>query len=55
MEMTVKEIKYQIAKNQKRIQRMKKQIEDAKWDIKSTRKAIRFWQDELKKIKKGAK
>lgn len=52
MDMNIKEIKFQIAKNKKRIQRMKKQIEDAKWDIQSTRKAIRFWQGELKNAKK---
>jgi len=52
MELTVNEIKFQIAKNKRRIQRMKKQIEDAKWDIQSTRKAIRFWQGELKNAKK---
>lgn len=52
MDMNIKEIKFQIAKNKKRIQRMKRKIDDAKWDIQSTRKAIRFWQGELKNAKK---
>ena len=52
MDMNIKEIKSQIAKNKKRIQRMKRKIDDAKWDIQSTRKAIRFWQGELKNAKK---
>ena len=53
MEMTVKEIKDQIARETSCIQLLERQIDDAKAGIKYARKAIRFWQGELKKFKKG--
>ena len=49
--MTEKEIKREIEKNESRIETIKGKIEDLKFDMKATRKAIAFWKKELKKSK----
>lgn len=56
---TPKEIEHVIRKNLSRIKRLKERIDDAKFDIKATRKSVAFWKRELKKTlaaeKRGGK
>ena len=52
MSFTKKEILQIIRKNERRIERLKEQIVDIRYDMKATRKTIRFWQNELKKVQK---
>lgn len=49
---TKKEILQIIRKNERRIDRLKNEIVDLRYDMKATRKTIRFWQNELKKVQK---
>ena len=51
--MTEKEIKREIEKNERRVETIKGKIEDLKFDMKATRKAIAFWKKELEKSKKN--
>ena len=50
--MSVQEIKKVIENERRRIKRIMRDIDWAKSDIKTTRKAIKFWEGELKKAKK---
>lgn len=50
--MSVQEIKKVIERDRRRIKRIESEIDWAKSDIKATRKAIKFWEGELKKAKK---
>lgn len=50
--MTRKEIEKHIARERRHIQTMLGHIECAKSDIAATRKAIKFWQGQLKGAKK---
>lgn len=50
--MSVQEIKKVIENDRRRIKRIMRDIDWAKSDIKTTRKAIKFWEGELKKAKK---
>lgn len=50
--MSVQEIKKAIENDRRRITRRMRDIDLAKSDIKATRKAIKFWEGELKKAKK---
>ena len=49
---TKKEILQIIRKNERRINRLKSEIVDIRYDMKATRKTIRFWQNELKRVQK---
>ena len=53
--MSVQEIKKAIENDRRRIKRLMRDIDLAKSDIKATRKAIKFWEGELKKAKKVEK
>ena len=50
--MSVQEIKKVIENDRRRIKRIMRDIDWAKSDIKTTRKAIKFWEGELKKAEK---
>ena len=50
--MSVQEIKKTIENDRRRIKRIMRDIDWAKSDIKTTRKAIKFWEGELRKAKK---
>ena len=50
--MSVQEIKKVIERDRRRIKRKESEIDWAKSDIKTMRKAIKFWEGELKKAKK---
>lgn len=50
--MSVQEIKKTIENDRRRIKRIMRDIDWAKSDIRTTRKAIKFWEGELKKAKK---
>lgn len=52
MSFTKNEILQIIRKNERRINRLKNEIVDIRYDMKATRKTIRFWQNELKKVQK---
>lgn len=49
--MSVQEIKKVIEQENRRIKRAAWDIKCAKDDIRTTRKAIKFWEGELKKVK----
>ena len=46
------EIQKRIEREQRRVKRLAETIQDAKADIRATRKAIKFWEEELRKAKK---
>lgn len=51
---TAKEILRNINKEERRISKLKNEIVDIRYDMKATRKTIKFWQNELKKVQKRA-
>ena len=51
--MTKKEIEREIKRNERRIKTLTGKIEDLKFDMKATRKAISFWKKELEKSKRN--
>lgn len=50
--LTENEILFYIRSNERRLDRLKDEITIIRYDMKATRKTIRFWKNELKKVQK---
>lgn len=50
--MTEKEIEREIKREERRIKSLENKIEDIRFDINATKKAIRLWKKELDKVRK---